>query len=319
MFFRYYRMLRRLFIIVALAITCVGESVAQYDASFSHFFAMEPSFNPGAVGKQSYLNVAAAYALDMAGYEHNPRSMYVGADMPVRFLQQNHGIGAQLLNDQLGLFTHRRLSLQYAFKHKLWGGMLSVGLQADFLSEQFKGSEVDAEESNDPALPQSDVTGSAVDMAFGAYYMRGPWYAACSVQHLTAPLVSLGDTYQLQIDRTYYFTGGYNIRFRNPFLMMKTAVLLRTDGVDSRADVNLRCVYSHERRMLYGGATYSPEHSVTLLAGGLFHGVRIGYSYEIYTSGVNPGNGSHGLFVGYQHAIHFGKKGKNIHKSVRFL
>ena len=38
----------------------------RYDPSFSHYFDLEPSFNPAAVGKQSKLNVTAAYALDMA-------------------------------------------------------------------------------------------------------------------------------------------------------------------------------------------------------------------------------------------------------------
>ena len=36
-------------------------SHAQYDVSFAHYFDMEPSFNAAAVGKQSKLNVSAAY------------------------------------------------------------------------------------------------------------------------------------------------------------------------------------------------------------------------------------------------------------------
>ena len=48
---------------------------AQYDASFSHYWDLEPYFNPAAVGKQSKLNVAGAYAIDMAGFERNPRTM----------------------------------------------------------------------------------------------------------------------------------------------------------------------------------------------------------------------------------------------------
>ena len=71
--------------------------------------------------------------------------------------------------------------------------------------------------------------------------------------------------------------------------------------------------------MLYIGATYSPTVSATILLGGSFHGVFLGYSYEVYTSSINPGNGSHELFVGYRHDISFAKKGRNLHKSVRIL
>ena len=71
--------------------------------------------------------------------------------------------------------------------------------------------------------------------------------------------------------------------------------------------------------MLYAGASYSPDNSATVLLGGSFHGINLGYSYEIYTSGINPGNGSHGLFLSYQTDITLQKKGKNKHKSVRIL
>ena len=70
---------------------------------------------------------------------------------------------------------------------------------------------------------------------------------------------------------------------------------------------------------MYGGVGYSPTNSVTVMVGGSFHGIMLGYSYEAYTSGINPGNGSHELFVGYQHDINLTKKGRNLHKSVRIL
>lgn len=312
-------MYRRYFLILAFLVAYVGRMAAQYDPSFSHYFAMEPAYNPAAVGKQAAVNVTAAYALDFAGFEHNPRTMYVGADMPLYFMKAYHGVGLQLVNDQIGLFTHQRLGVQYAYKRNLFGGTLSVGLQAGVISETFDGSKADPEEGNDPAIPTSEVTGAGLDLGFGLYYTHNPWYVGLSAQHLTAPCVDLGDTYELKIDRIYYLTGGYNIRLRNPFITIKPSMLVRTDGSDWRADVSARLVYTHERRMLYGGVTYSPTNSVTFLVGGSFHGVVLGYSYELYTSAINPGNGSHGLFVGYQHDINLVKKGRNKHKSVRIL
>ena len=71
--------------------------------------------------------------------------------------------------------------------------------------------------------------------------------------------------------------------------------------------------------MLYLGVGYSPSNSVTALIGGNFHGITLGYSYEIYTSVLKIANGSHELFVGYQTELNFGKKGRNRHQSVRIL
>lgn len=316
---RYYYVFKRIWIIVLLFAGVSNTVCAQYDPSFSHYFDMETFFNPAAAGKQSKLNVSAAYALDMAGFEHNPQTAYASADMPFYAMKTYHGAGVQFANDKLGLFTHQKLALQYALKFKLFGGRMSVGMQAGMLSESFNGSGLDLNESNDPAFSTSEITGNTLDLGAGLYYTSKNFYAGASVQHLTAPLVTLGETNELQIDRTYYLTGGYNIKLRNPFLTIKSSFLMRTDLVGYRADVTGRLVYTNDDKMMYGGVSYSPSNSVTVLVGGIFHGIMLGYSYEMYTSAINPGNGSHELYIGYQHDINLVKKGKNLHKSVRIL
>ena len=297
----------------------VLKSLAQYDVSFSHYWTMEPSFNPAAVGKEDKLNVAGAYAIQLAGFEHNPNTMYVGADMPFYFLKKRQGAGLQLINDNIGVFSHKRISLQYALQGKLFGGMLSLGVQAGLLSENLDGSKLELNDSSDPAFTSSSVDGTGLDLGLGLYYSRKDWYAGASVLHLNAPKVELGATNELKVSSTYYLTGGCNIRLRNPFLRIHTSVLGRTDGVGWRFDVTGRLKYTHEKKVMYAGLSYSPTNSVTVLLGGNFHGIHLGYSYEVYTTAINIGNGSHELFVGYQTDLNLYKKGRNLHKSVRIL
>lgn len=295
--------------------------MAQQEPSFSHYWAMETSFNPAAAGKESKVNVTGAYAMTLTGFEHAPHTMYVGADMPLYLLNGYHGVGVQLMNDELGLFSHQRLALQYAYKRRLLGGMLSVGLQVGMLSEKFKGSELDLGDTGmtDPAFSTTDVTGTALDVSAGLYYARPAWYAGFSILHATAPSVELGDRSILDIGRIYYLTGGYNIKLRNPFLTIHPSVLAHTDGTAYRVNVTTRLKYTHDQKMLYAGVACSPTHSVTALVGGVFHGVTLGYSYEVYTSALSLGNGSHELFVGYQTEIDLYKKGRNRHQSIRIL
>ena len=101
--------------------------------------------------------------------------------------------------------------------------------------------------------------------------------------------------------------------------MIEPSILARTDGTVYRVDITGRLKYVNDKKMMYGGLSYSPTNSVTLLVGGLFHGICIGYSYEVYTSAISIGNGSHEVFLGYQTDIDFGKKGRNRHTSVRYL
>ena len=280
---------------------------------------MESSFNPATVGKQSKLNVVAAYALDMEGFEHNPRTMYLSGDIPFYALKNRHGAGVSFLNDQIGLFTHQRFTLQYSLKRKFLGGVIGLGAQVSLVNESLDGTKVDVDDTGDPAFSTTDVNGNGADLGVGVYYQKTTWYLGASVLHANSPVISLGESNELKLDASYYFTGGYNIKFRNPFLMMKPSILVKYDDATWRADITCRMMYQHENKQMYAGMTYSPNHSVTFLVGGRFHGVMLGYSYELYTSTPTLENGSHELFLGYQMDVNVMKSGRNIHKSVRIL
>ncbi len=309
---------RKCVIFLMLAMASIGVR-AQYDPKFSHYFDLEPSFNPGAVGKRAVINVAAAYAIEMAGFHHNPQTAFISADMPFYGMKTYHGAGIVLMNDKIGAFSHQRLQGQYAVKMKLFGGQLGIGVQAGLLSESLDGSKLDFDVGDDHALPTSQVDGNAIDLAAGLYYLRGPLYVGASATHLTSPLIKLGERNELKVDRTYYLTGGYNIRLRNPFLSIQPTFLARTDLVGWRADVTGRLTYQNEQKLMYLGLTYSPTVSVTVLVGGRFHGIVAGYSYEFYTSAISPINGSHELFLGYQVDVNLVKKGRNRHQGVRIM
>ena len=282
---------------------------------------METSFNPAAAGKDPMLNVNGVYNMSMTGFENNPKTMYIAADMPFYALKSYHGVGAQIINDEIGLFSHKKLNIQYAYRFRMFGGMFSVGVQGGLLSENFDGSKVDLpeENSNDEAFSKAEVTGTGFDLCAGLYYKHRNWYVGLSSLHLTAPTVELGETNELEVSRSYYFTAGYNIQLRNPFFMVQTSVLGRSDGVAYRGDVTARLKYTHDKKVMYAGLSYSPTNSVTLLIGGHFHGVMFGYGYEAYTGAIGLGHGSHELFVGYQTDINLFKKGRNRHQSVRLL
>lgn len=295
------------------------DSGAQYDPYFSHYFDMQPSFNPAAAGKSPKLNITGTYAMSLAGFENAPQTAFISGDMPFVALKNIHGAGLQLMSDKLGLFSHQRISLQYALRKRLGGGWLSVGVQPGIITEKFNGSSVDLNDDSDPVFSKSDINGNAFDLGVGIYYSRNNWYAGISAQHLTAPTVLLGETNELKIDGTYYLTGGMDFQLPNPLLKVGTSAVVRTDGVAYRGDITGRLIYNYQGRMFYAGATYSPTNSVTALVGGQFQGVIIAYSFEMFTNGIDFRNGSHEIFVGYQMDVNLSKKGKNRHQTTRTL
>ena len=317
--FRYFVVFRRFFPLLVLLTFVPFGARAQYDPHFSHYYDMESAYNPAAVGKESKLNIVGAYAMSLAGFERNPRTFFVGADMPFYALNGYHGAGLQLVNDQIGLFTHQQINVQYSYKMRLFEGQLGIGLQVGFLNEKFNSSDLDVIDPGDEVFSTSDVNGNHIDMAAGLYYSRRNWYVGASLLHAMSPLIHLGERNELQVDRTYYLTAGYNIKLRNPFLSIPVSVFGQSDGVAYRTDVTARLRYTNEKKIMYLGLGYSPTNSVTVLVGGSFHGINVGYSYEAFTNGISLGNGRHELFVGYQTDLNLYKKGKNKHKAVRLL
>ena len=229
--------------------------------------------------------------MQMTGFENAPAVMFAYVDLPLFFISARHGAGVGFTNDQIGLFKHQKFFLQYAYHQPLWGGKLSGGIHLSMLSETFDGGELDLGESGDPAFPTAEANGAGFDMNFGIQYARKSWYAGFAMMHCTSPTVTLGEekVNEFKVSPSYYLTGGYNIRLKSP-------------------------LYE-----LYGGVSYSPMNSVSFLFGGDFHGINLGYAYEMYTAGIGALNGSHEIIIGYKTELNLFKKGKNKHKSVRIL
>jgi type IX secretion system PorP/SprF family membrane protein len=304
--------------IMALCLAALP-AAAQQDPAFVHYWQMETGFNPAAAGRTPQLAITAAVQTHAMGYEDGGSTMYAGADMAFQIGKTRHGVGLLFQNDAFGLFSHKRFSLQYAYHFRLFGGTLSVGGEADMLNESLKGSKADLATSNDPAFPTTDVSGSKFDATAGLWYAHKRWYAGFGAQHLTSPKIYLGETNEYKVHLLYNFTAGYNIRLRSPLFTICPSVMLRYDGTSFRSDITARLRYAYQKRQLYGGVNYSPQHSVAVFVGGMFHGVDLSYSYEANTSGIGLGAGQHEVTLGYRLDLNLGKKGKNAHRSVRWL
>lgn len=295
---------------------------AQWDVQWSDYTRMKSFYNPAVSGTDGKLNVAGAYSMQFAGYDGAPQTMYIGADLPIYFLGPRHGGGVSFMNDEIGIFSTKKISLQYALNFTLGKKKqtkLAVGLQGALLSENINTSDLELEDQSDQAFPTSEVDGNGLDVGVGLYLYNPKYWLSASVQHATAPLLEMGETYEVQLDRVYYLMGGGNIKLKNSTLSLQPSFLVQTDIQSWREDIQCKVTYEYEERKFYAGVGYSPKTSATVLLGGVFHGICLGYSYQIYTQGIEMVNGSHELVISYQSDLDLFKKGRNRHKSVRFL
>ena len=313
-------MKRRVFVTLLLLTALMLEMRGQWDVQFSDYTALKSFYNPAVSGTDGKLNAAAAYSMQMTGYDKAPTTLYIGVDMPVYFLNPHHGAGLSFYNDNIDIFTTTRIGLQYAYNIKLSKkGKLAIGVQGAFLNTKMASRGMTLEENNDPAFSSSEAKGNKVDMGVGLYYYHPRLWVGASSQHLLDPMIVMDKRYEVKVPRMYYLMGGCNIKLRNSLLSLQPSFLVQSDMTSWREDVQCKATYENNEKKFFGGLGYSPNTSVTLLIGGMFHGVNFGYSYQMYTSGLGVVHGSHELVVGYLTDLDLFKKGRNKHQSVRWL
>lgn len=301
-------------------VLCCHVARAQFDSQFSQYWAVTGYFNPAYAGQTDQLTISGAYSQQLAGFTNAPKSMFFGADMPFSFLGKKHGVGVILFNEGIGLFKNQIFGLQYSYKKQIGKGQLGIGVQLGALNIAFDPSKINlGDETKDDAFPTANVSGMAMDAGIGGYYTHPDWYAGLSVTHLNGATVLMGENNEFKVDPTIYLTGGYNIKTRNPLIRLQPSFLLKSDMISTKVDVTGKVFYDYNDKIFYGGISYSPKTSVTFSVGAKIKNITVGYAYDLFTSQIGAGSGSHDLIINYSTDINFSGHSKNKHKSIRIL
>lgn len=292
---------------------------AQQDAQYMQYWKTETKWCPAAVGRTPEMAVNAAVQSHAIDFENAGMTMFAGADMAFQLGKSRHGVGAYFYNDTFGLFSQMTFAAQYAYHFKMAGGVFSIGADAQLLSDGIKGSKAELGDGSDPAFPTTDLTGTGFDVSAGLYYQRKNLGIGLSARNLLGTTVMMGETNEFHRKRQFNLSSSYNIRLKSPLYTVTPSVMFRTDLADYRADVTCRVQYQYEGRRMYGGVNYAPLHSVGLFFGGTIQGMDLCYSFEANTQGIGMIYGQHEVTLAYRMPVELGKKGRNLHKSVRWL
>ncbi len=324
-----YRTYRRSLAALVLALAGLLHAAAQTDAQLTQYWNVPNYYNPAAIGTTDNIHVNVGSRLQWVGIDNAPMAFIATGDMPFKFLNRRWGVGAVIQQQSEGLYRSLQAGVQLAWKKKLLGGELSVGVQAGLVNETFKGSDIiipegdDYHDSNDDAIPQTDVTGNGFDISAGAMFTHKWFWAAVSAAHVTAPTVSLKQendeekVYEVDVPRLYYFMAGSNIPVKNTLFELQPSLMVKTDASTVQAEVTARVRYN---KFLSGGVAYRYNDAISLLLGANYKGFFISYSYDYATSEIRKASsGSHELFVGYNVKLNMGDKNKNKQKSIRIM
>lgn len=314
--------MKRVFLFIIALVTCTVGVRAQDDVQLSQYFLGMGYYNPAYAGTTGDLNMLGFFRQQWIGMPQAGTSFFVIADMPLTFGKTNHGIGLVVNTESIGLYQNTKVAFQYAYKQKLFGGTLSVGLQGGIFNKTFDGTKVYIPESDyhqleDEAIPRTSVQAMALDVNAGVYYTRKHFYVGFGATHLTSPEMQFEENAYTYLSTGLNLTGGYNIQFNNPLYELQPSVFLKTDMQTFQADITARMVYN---KMFNGGLSWRVNESVVVLLGATFGRFQVGYAYDFPTTAIlKASTGSHEVVVRYQLKLKKTKTGKNRHKSVRIL
>lgn len=313
--------------VVFLTFFCISaiHAYAQFDPLFSQNMFNLLNNNPGYAGSREQVNVLVVNRNQWTGLDGAPVTTVVGADAPLEIFGKKAGVGFEIMNDKIGLFTNLTIKASVSRQILFSEGTLGIGGYVAVINQKFDGSGVsipnsDFHEQNDPLIPTTEVNGYTPDFGLGAFFhdKNEKWYSGFSIQHLFAPKPNFQDDFYVYVHRSLFFTGGYTYQPEDRRYTLKPSIFGRVGGGSWQIDWNVNVDFGNKYWL---GLSYRFQDAVVLLGGVRFsNGMWAGYSYDITTSalGKSGSSGSHEIVMGYSFDLKINKK-NNRYKSVRFL
>lgn len=307
--------------IVLFLMFCFSLNInAQWDPQISQYWRIKSSFNPSFAAETDTLQASVLHRQQWVGIDNAPKTFIISGDMPLDFLGRRHGVGINVLTESIGLYKNSTVGVQYVYKKRIKKkNMLNIGLQVGYTSVEFDGSKINEADQEDlkDLIQKVETQTRTVDGGFGISWIGPKYYIGASVSHLLEPEFDIDENLTTYISRTYYFTGGYNFKLRNPLYELQPSILVKTDAVVFQCDVTARVVYN---KIFNGGLSWRKDDGFVFLLGMNILGFDAGYAYDLSTSDISKASsGSHEFFLRYVIPMVPKKNGKFSHKSIRIL
>ena len=311
------------------ALLFANRASAQSDALFSQYWALPSYYNPAAAGNSDSIKITAGAKMQWVGIPNAPVTFTGLADSPFKIFGKRIGAGIAFSQESIGLFSNLNIGAQLAYKQKLFGGMLSIGLQVGMINQTFNGTEIyipegdDYHQNDDEAIPTTDIAGTAFDMSVGIFYTHKWFWASLSSTHVMQPTITLNSEsetdsgYEFQAGRALYFMAGSNIPIKNTLFEIQPSMMFRTDMTTFTGDITARVRF---KKFLSGGVGYRWNDAISIMVGGEYKNFFLGYCYDYPISAISKASsGSHEIFLQYNVKLNLQDKNKNKHKSIRIM
>lgn len=288
-------------LLVLLAMSAMMSGFAQDDAQFTFFPWVTSYYNAGGIGEQhNTLCFTADYNNKYMGWgdlattaitndsaKHTaPQDFLFSVES---YLKKLHGsLGLVLVHDRLGFYSNTGIKLGYAYKLRVGGGNLGIGLQASLYNQKLDASGLRPTQEGDPTLSQLNESTLDLDFNFGVLYKTDQWYVGLGWTQIAAMFdkkqaLRLSGEHGSTRSSQLYLHGGYTwVMPFNPNWELLPQALVKTDFSTFQWEVLVLARYNG---VYWGGLGYRFQDAVSLA-----FGARPFYnSSNIYLKGLDVG------------------------------
>jgi type IX secretion system PorP/SprF family membrane protein len=318
------------FNIISLLLLCYTLTLqAQWDASFSHYWAVRSYYNPAFAGATDYIRTAAAYRQEWAGIENAPQKLVLTTDLPIVLLRKRQGVGIVVYNELTENLRNALFAGQYSYRKDILHGTFQIGVQAGIHSLQYdadKRSVISGEEYGKPSLRVNEMAKQLPDLNTGIAWCSKKLFIGLSIMHITQPKFYTtndsvttdlqSDSLCTSISRSLNFMAGYNIAQFSP-LSIHPMVWIQSDFSETVLQATLRLEYNDRFSC---GFSWLPEKGYLLFGSITVQGIEMGYAFNKHT--LNLGSirkDSHELYLRYDLPLEYFKPKLQPQKSIRLL
>ncbi|HRO09477.1 MAG TPA: PorP/SprF family type IX secretion system membrane protein [Saprospiraceae bacterium] len=291
--------------VLLFALSCSGYS--QQWPVHSQYMLNKYRDNPAYGGLERSLSVFSSYRDQNNGLNGNPRTLYIGMDMPVYVWSGAAGI--TFYNQKAGTFSDNNIKASYNYVLGTSYGFLSFGGRLGLNITQVNSSGIITPDGdyegninhNDPFIDNNNFGGVGLSWELGTYFYGTDIEAGLMVAELPDHTNSLGNGRY-----TRRFTSALFAQYKFRILddvRISPSIMLRVDNAVIQSDIG---AYARWNQTLLFGFNLRGYNTNSLDACALIAGTNIGdryfltYSYEFGLSALRSYHqGSHEIMLSY--------------------
>ncbi len=279
--------MKKIIISSILAIAVISGSAQQLTYN-SQYMQNQFLINPAAAGLFDYMQIAASFRQQWAGFNDAPRTQMLSANTKIG---EKMGVGGIVYNDVTGPLRNIGFQGSYSYHLKInEDSKLALGLSMSAAQHVLDGSSFNLNNAVDATLNGSSQKSFNIDATFGVYYYADNYFVGLSVPQLFQNKYKFGSTIEdlnRQV-RHYYFSGGYKFDLGGDYKLEPSVLLKYVDAAPLQFDINAKLYYKNN---LWAGVSYRDKESVVAMLGMQRDQFIIGYSYDYTTSNINNYSG----------------------------